>query len=144
MKKAMIILSSFMLFSCTKKKDATVLQEEIKKTEEAFNNSASKEGIANAFYAFAAEDAVIKRENDSLIKGREAIKKYYSNPRYGKASVTWKPDYIEVSADGTMAYTYGKYLWIATDSTGTKKEFKGVFHTVWKKQEDGSWKYVWD
>jgi ketosteroid isomerase-like protein len=30
------------------------------------------------------------------------------------------------------------------DSVGNKKDFKGIFHTVWKKQKDGSWKYVWD
>lgn len=144
MKKAIIVLSSYLLLSCTKEKDRLALQEEIKKTEQAFNDSASEKGIAHAFYAFAAEDAVIKRENDTLIKGREAIKTYYSDSKYIKATVTWKPDHIEVSEDGTMGYTYGKYLWKTTDSTGNKKEFKGVFHTVWKKQKDGSWKYIWD
>ncbi|MCL9806709.1 hypothetical protein NAT51_14340 [Flavobacterium amniphilum] len=144
MKKVMIILSSFLLLSCTKQKDKTVLQEEIRKTEQDFNDSTSKDGIANAFYTFASEDAVIKRENDTLIKGKKAIKVYYSNPKFAKATVTWKPDFIDVSEDGTMGYTYGKYVWTATDSIGNKKEFKGVFHTVWSKQSDGSWKYVWD
>ena len=23
-------------------------------------------------------------------------------------------------------------------------EYKGIFHTVWKRQSDNSWKYVWD
>ena len=144
MKKAMLILSSGLLFSCIQKTDTTAIKEEINKAEEAFNASASKNGIAHAFYAFADEDAVIKRENDTLIKGRDAIKKYYSDEKYAKASVSWKPDFIEVSEDGSLGYTYGKYIWTATDPTGNKKEFKGVFHTVWKKQEDGTWKYVWD
>jgi ketosteroid isomerase-like protein len=43
-----------------------------------------------------------------------------------------------------MAYTYGKYLWKVKDTTGKIQEFKGVFHTVWKRQSDGSWKYGWD
>lgn len=144
MKKTILILSFILLFSCNKKIDKAVIKEEITNAEKAFNDSASKEGIANAFYEFAAEDAVIKRENDTLIKGKESIKKYYSNPKYAKASVTWKPDFINVSDDGTMAYTYGKYNWTATDSTGIKKEFKGIFHTVWQRQKNGSWKYVWD
>jgi ketosteroid isomerase-like protein len=58
--------------------------------------------------------------------------------------VTWKPDFVDVSKDGEMAYTYGKFTWTFIDSLGNKNNFKGLFHTVWKKQKDGSWKYVWD
>jgi len=39
---------------------------------------------------------------------------------------------------------YGKYSYSIIDSTGTEISSNGIFHTVWKKQPDGSWKYVWD
>lgn len=133
--------------SCTQKtepKDPAQLKAEVLKTEEDFKNSAQTKGIQAAFYDFAAPDAIIKRDNDSLIKGKEGIKQFFSAPKYGKAAVTWKADFVEVSNDGTLAYTYGKYVWTVKDSLGNKKDFKGVFHTVWKKQDDGSWKYVWD
>ncbi len=117
---------------------------EIENVEKAFNDLAKSKGIAEAFYHFAADQATIKRENDTLIKGRENIRKYYSNPKLKNASVSWKPDFVDVSKDGTMAYTYGKYVWTVKDSTGKATDYKGVFHTVWKKQPDGSWKYVWD
>lgn len=120
------------------------VQNEIEQSEKAFNDMARSKGIAEAFYHFAAEDAIIKRENDTLIKGRDNIKKYYSNPKHKNASVHWKPDFVDVSKDGTMAYTYGKYVWTVIDSTGKATDYKGVFHTVWKKQADGTWKYVWD
>jgi ketosteroid isomerase-like protein len=58
--------------------------------------------------------------------------------------VNWTPDFIEVSADGTLGYTYGKYVWKIKQANGTIKELLGIFHTVWKRQPDGSWKYVWD
>lgn len=144
MKNVLILSLAFFFFSCNQKINTEAVKDEIVKTEKAFNDYASTKGIAVAFYEFAAEDAVIKRENDTLIKGKDAIKNYYSNPKYFKASVTWKPDFVNTSEDGTIAYTFGKYIWTATDSVGNKKEFKGVFHTVWKKQADGSWKYVWD
>jgi ketosteroid isomerase-like protein len=112
--------------------------------ENDFKNLALTKGISEAFYTFADDNADIKRENDTLIRGKENIKKYYSNPKFKKASVTWKPDFVEVSKDGEMAFTYGKYIWTVKDSIGNKKDFKGVFHTVWKKQKDASWKYVWD
>jgi len=35
-------------------------------------------------------------------------------------------------------------LWKIKDEQGKIAEYKGVFHTVWKKQADKSWKYVWD
>ena len=127
-----------------KEKSEQELKAEIENAEKAFNDFAASKGIAQAFYAFAAEDAIIKRENDTLIKGRDNIRKYYSNPKLKNASVTWKPDFVSVSKDGTLGYTYGKYVWTAKDSTGKATDYKGVFHTVWKRQSDGSWKYVWD
>ncbi len=144
MKKVVVILNALLLISCYQKVDHETTKAEIMKIEKNFNNYAKSRGIAEAFYEFAAEDAVIKRENDTLIKGKKAIKNYYSNPKYLKARVTWKPDYINISEDGSMAYTYGNYIWTATDSIGNKNEFKGIFHTVWKKQKDETWKYVWD
>ena len=101
-------------------------------------------GIMEAFYFYADSNAIIKRENDTLINGREAIRKYYSAPFYTQASVTWSPDFTDASEQGDMGYTYGKYTWKTKDSTGAMNEYKGVFHTVWRKQADGSWKFVWD
>lgn len=124
--------------------DPVQLKQEVTAAEAAFAKMAADQGIAEAFATFAAEDAVIKRQNDSLIKGREAIRNYYSAPFYKSAKVEWKPDFVDVSANGDLAYTYGKYLWSSQDSTGKVNELRGVFHTVWKRQKDGSWKYVWD
>jgi len=43
-----------------------------------------------------------------------------------------------------LAYTYGKYTWQIKDTQGKITKYQGIFHTVWKKQSDGTWKYVWD
>ena len=149
-------MTTMIIISCSKKTEAVnsdssvseqakqTLKQEVFKTEEDFKNLSQSKGISEAFYTFADSNAVIKRENDSLIKGKKNIKIYYSNPKFKKAAVTWKPDFVDVSNDGTLAYTFGKYVWTVTDSVGNKKDFKGRFHTVWKKQKDGSWKYVWD
>ncbi len=101
-------------------------------------------GIAEAFYFFADTNAVILRENDSLIIGNENIRNYYESKNLSNAAVNWSPDFIEVSDCGTLAYTYGKYIWKTRNESGESIEVNGVFHTVWKKQKDGSWKYVWD
>jgi len=147
MKNSIYLTLLFSIFSCSQKAEVVhpeIVKAEIFKAEDDFKNLSQSKGIAEAFYAFADENAVIKRENDTLIQGKENIKTYYSNPKFKNATVTWKPDFVDVSADGTQAYTYGNYVWTVKDSVGNKKDFKGVFHTVWKKQKDGSWKYVWD
>lgn len=144
MKQLCLLLLLPTIAFAQKTKSESQLKTEIANAEKAFNDMAQTKGIAEAFYFFAAEDAIIKRENDTLIKGRENIKSYYSNPKMKSASVTWKPDFVNVSKDGTLAYTYGKYIWTIKDATGKATDYKGIFHTVWQMQPDGSWKYVWD
>ena len=144
-----LLTTSITLFiSCgqqtTAVKDIETLKQEIQKVEKDFEAMAAQKGIAEAFWFYADSNAVIKRNNDSLIHTKEGIKNFYSTAFYKTASVKWSPDFIDVSADGNMAYTYGKYLWQSKDSTGKPLEFNGVFHTVWKRQADNSWKYVWD
>jgi len=118
--------------------------EEIRKVEKQFETDLNQFGAAIAFEKFAAEDAVIRRQNDSLIHGPKAIKEFYSAENFKNAKATWSPDYIGTSADGTLAYTYGKYQWTNTTTSGQTQNAHGIFHTVWKRQKDGSWKYVWD
>ncbi len=147
MKKLIFFLPLILIISCTVKtehKDPEALKAEVFKAEDDFKNMAQTKGIQEAFYAFADSNAIMKRDNDSLIEGKEAIKNHFSDPKFKKATVNWKPDFVDVSDDGTLAYTYGRYVWTTTDSLGKKQDFKGRFHTVWKKQKDGSWKFVWD
>lgn len=118
--------------------------KEIYQTEKAFEKMCADKGVAEAFAAFAADSAVIKRGNDSLISGREAIRNYYNSPVYKTAVVKWTPDFIDIAKAGDMAYSYGKYNWTLTDSAGEVTNYTGVYMTVWKRQKDGSWKYVWD
>lgn len=129
--------------SCKKSTDLEQIKQEIMATESSFQAMTYNKGIAEAFAFFADEKAVIKRENDTLIIGKEAIEHYYQSQNLTNTTVTWKPDFIEVSLDGTLAYTYGKYHWNISKNN-TLKEYKGIFHTVWKRQDDGKWLYVWD
>lgn len=119
--------------------------EEIKATEAAFAKLLAEKGFAIAFSSFADSNAVIKRENDTLIKGPTAIYNYhYSKKTKDKISLTWAPDFVYVSENADLAYTYGKFIWKVIDETGKSSQQTGIFHTVWKKQKDGTWKFVWD
>lgn len=146
MKRYFLFLSIFILFffSCKQTNPKEAMVEEIIEVERQFQQMTEQKGIADAFHFFAAENAAIKRENDTLIVGRENIKSYYQKKDLKNVKVNWKPDFIDISESGDMAYTYGKYVWEFTNTEGNIKKVEGVFHTVWKKQEDRSWKYVWD
>lgn len=136
-----------LLLSCNDKDAVKRKQEEAKqeilKTEKAFEKLAAEEGLKIAFTHYGASDAVINR-NDSIHSGLAAIASFYSRPSKGTIQLSWTPDYTDVSESCDLGYTYGKYVFRITDSTGKTNEFKGIFHTVWKKQKDGTWRFVWD
>ncbi len=116
-------------------------REDIARTEGDFASMAADSGIAEAFFYFAADSAVILR-GGKLIKGRDAIGEYYRHNLKPGTRLMWAPDFVDVSGD--LGYTYGKYTHVAPDSAGNITESHGMFHTVWKRQPDGSWRYVWD
>ena len=140
----LIVPVILLLIACDRGKSNEETKNEILQAEKAFERMTFEKGIAEAFYHFADENAVIKRENDTLITGKENIKIYYAKKNLTHSSVTWTPDFIGVSDGGTLGYTYGKYVWKTRKSDGSIVENKGVFHTVWKKQKDKNWRYVWD
>jgi ketosteroid isomerase-like protein len=148
MKKLLIIIMFLSLFisSCSEnEKDDQVKKwkQEIENTELEFADMASKEGLQKAFLSYAADDAVLNR-NNTILKGKEAIKDYFENQTLSDVKLVWVPDFIEVSRSGDLGYTYGKFNFSAIDTTGNKIEAQGIFHSVWKRQADGNWRFVWD
>lgn len=142
------LISLLFIYSCSmsnEKRTTEKWKSEILETEQNFAKLAQDEGIATAFLTYADEDAVLLR-NNKLVIGKNAIGDYYLNRASDDSNVNlvWKPDFIDVTESGELGYTYGYYTFSYTDSTGSKEESQGVFHTVWKKQSDGSWRFVWD
>ena len=115
---------------------------QIAKTEKEFEAVANAEGLASAFSHYADETAVISR-GGKLVRGKDSIRLFYEHTPPG-AHLSWTPDVIEVSKSGDLGYTYGRYVYEAVDSTGESIRSEGIFHTVWKRQADGMWRFVWD
>lgn len=130
-----------------KKKEVPIekWKNEIVATEKAFAEMAGKEGIPRAFLTFAAEDAVLMR-NNIIIKGKDAIQENFlkQSGNWANAQLTWEPSYVDVAASGDLGYTYGSFMYTTKDSIGNLVSMEGVFHTVWKRQPDGAWRFVWD
>ena len=58
--------------------------------------------------------------------------------------IKWRPRIVEVLEDGTLALSRGPYKMTVTDEAGTVSEYWGTFNSIWRLQEDGSWKVVFD
>jgi ketosteroid isomerase-like protein len=138
---AFITMLLFFASSCsTKPVDSEKSKVEILQAEKDFAQMVKEKGIATAFYAYADTNAVIRRGNQ-LIKGKASIKDYFRLHRQN-GKLQWSPDFVEASGD--LGYTYGPFVFSEKDSTGKVSETKGYFHTVWKRQKDKTWKFVWD
>jgi ketosteroid isomerase-like protein len=140
----MLSMIGMMIFSCSNEPDQTIIQkwkDEIVSTEKDFAEMAAEKGLHEAFVAFAAEDAVLMRNNEVVV-GKNNIDAFYEGRN--TTGLNWKPDFVDVSSSGDLGYTYGQYTFTYSDSLGNSNESKGIFHTVWKRQNDGTWKFVWD
>jgi ketosteroid isomerase-like protein len=113
--------------------------EELIRAEKEFENLCSAKGLAEGFYFYADSNAVIKR-GDEIIKGRENIRKFYDSIS-GNIQLSWTPDFVYVANDQDLAYTYGHYVYM---DTAKSVRSTGIFHTVWKKQSNGTWRFVYD
>ena len=56
--------------------------------------------------------------------------------------LTWEPDFADVAKSGDLGYTWGRYTYTSFDSTESPS--CGFYVTIWKKQLDGSWRFVFD
>jgi len=144
-----IICFGLFFYSCkTDKMEYSKMEtykNEIIEAENNFAKMAAEEGIHKAFLTYAADEAVLMR-NNTVIEGKTAIRDYFKKQGTDDENVSliWSPDFVDVSKSGDMGYTYGSYTFSYIDSKGKRIENKGVFHTVWKRQADGSWRFVWD
>ena len=88
--------------SCTVEIEKDSLEkwkEEILETERNFSAMAGEKGIPEAFISFAAEDAVLMR-NNKLVVGKQALASYLDNQpsKVDNEKLSWEPDFVDVSA----------------------------------------------
>jgi hypothetical protein len=58
--------------------------------------------------------------------------------------LVWAPIKVDVSADGTLGYTWGRYDFTLEKGNAKAETTTGIYLTIWKRQTDGSWKFVYD
>ena len=110
--------------------DKEQYKQDIIQTERDFAKMVKEQGMQAGFAFFADSNAVIRRGNETLIKGKKEIEENYGHPRYKDVVLEWEADFVDVAASGDLGYTYGHYTFEAKDSTGNPIKATGTFHTV--------------
>lgn len=136
----MILLSMF-LFACTAKRD----EEEnvnptvaLLETDRAFSNLSSKLGMKKAFIEYLDSNGVLLKPGYFPIVQADAID-YLIRLNDTGFIYTWQPKVAEVASSGDLGYTYGIY---SLKPSVVDTVFYGTYVSIWKKQEDGKWKFV--
>ncbi|MDO8545679.1 MAG: DUF4440 domain-containing protein [Opitutaceae bacterium] len=123
--------------------DMAKVKAEVAKMEDAFCAMAQEKGILTAFEHFAAPDVAFIDTDPRQHRGLAAVRQRMGNVPAG-TKITWSALFTDVSADGTLGYNYGRYEWRSPGPDGKEMSRGGFFLTIWKRQPDGSWKYVMD
>ena len=92
---------------------------------------------------YADAEATMLPSGQHAVTGREEIRKQFADDPRG-ATLVWKPFRAEVSVSGDLGYTLGTYESRAAGADGKIVTRYGKYCSVWKRQKDGSWKWVVD
>jgi ketosteroid isomerase-like protein len=117
--------------------------ETLRQLEADFMKAAAEKG-AEGYMSYYAEDAVEVPNGEDAIHGKANIAKTMGFLNDKNNQLVWTPVYTDISASGDLGYTSGTYEFRSKDKDGKPTVAAGKYTSIWKKQEDGSWKVVLD
>ncbi|MBD3615178.1 MAG: nuclear transport factor 2 family protein [Gracilimonas sp.] len=102
-------------------------------------------GNIDSLMTYWADDAVMMPPDQPPLRGKEAIRSFIeASGQVPGFEVSWEPLSAHISNDGSMAYLIEKNQMAFNDSLGSRVVENNKVVTVWRKNEDGSWKNVID
>jgi ketosteroid isomerase-like protein len=123
---------AFMSFESFAEESANALVQ----SELSFAKTASEKGIKTAFLSYLAEDSILFRPH--AVSGKEWTAAQPETP----GVLIWEPSYAEISGSGDLGFTTGPYVY-KTLRDSADGDY-GQFFSLWKKQNDGTWKVLLD
>lgn len=108
-----------------------------------FARDAGRLGTGLAFGRYAAEDAQIFSGPGEFINGPEAITRSFG-PAGTNGALAWHPVFGETSDAGDLGYTVGNAVFTGQREDGAQTVRYSKYLTVWRRQRDGTYRYVVD
>jgi ketosteroid isomerase-like protein len=136
-----LLLVCIVLSSCTNQKPE-VSVDPLLEIETAFSDMSREKGMVEAFTFFADDEVVLLRPESYPIIGKNELIKSLEGVADSTFSLTWKVTDAQIAKSGDLGYTFGIYTMKLFNESGIVS--KGTYVTIWKKNEEGEWKYVLD
>jgi ketosteroid isomerase-like protein len=111
--------------------------DSIVEAERAFCKVAIEKGARQAFLAYLADDGIIFRP------GPVEAKKWWTERSEQPGVLMWEPAFADVSRGGDLGYTTGPWEFREQSASDPPVAF-GHYVTIWRRQQDGSWKVALD
>ena len=124
--------------SAVDEEELRTLEAELIEADRQFADAVRRNGLAGWITSFAPTGRMISEGRSHI--GPEGIRRVML-PVFADStfSLTWDPNYAEVSASGDMGYTVGRYAARSSPDGDTLVD-SGTYLTVWRRQDDGTWK----
>jgi len=141
------LISTLMVFTisgmgaCAMAQDATI--ETLMQADRDFSQMAQDGEVRDAFLAYMTDGSVMMNPGQNFIEGPNAASEYVGNWPDG-LNLSWEPVGGMIAGSQDLGYTYGTYRAWGEDDDGSAVESHGKYVTIWQRQEDGSWKWVFD
>lgn len=117
--------------------------EEMLETDRAFSAMAQTDGVPAAFSAYAAEDVHMFPEGDDHYQGRDAMIQRFADWPEG-AKLIWTPVEGMAGKSEDLGFTWGRFELTIPGENGAETVRHGKYVSIWRKEEDGAWKFVVD
>jgi ketosteroid isomerase-like protein len=114
----------------------------VRATDSLFSDLADREGIPAAFAQNVADYGAIFGPQ-ALVIGPKAVRQYFA-AQGAASSLSWRPVYASVAVSLDLAFTIGEYTATSRGASGAAIQRFGKYLTVWKREPDGTWKFMID
>ena len=117
---------------------------ELMAADRAFAKATATKGVDGWVETFAENGAMLPA-GLPIVRGHKAIRDLMS-PAFESEGFEfhWEPTEADIAASGDLGYTIGRYERTVTGPDGNSSTTTGKYVSIWKRQEDGTWKVVVD
>jgi len=138
MKRIILTAITISLFSsialAQKPQLATI--DKVMKAEDSFDKLVERKGIKDAFLEVADPEGIVFKPQPVRIVD------FYSNIDKQPGSLTWKPNFARISANGDLAFTAGPYTY--QNGKADSDKVYGDYVSIWRADGDNKLKLLMD
>ncbi len=138
MKKIILTALTLSFFSSLAfaQKPALGVVDKVIKAEDNFDKLVARKGIKSAFLEVADPEGIVFKPQAVLIVD------FYTNIDKQPGSLSWKPNFARISANGDLAFSAGPYIY-QNGKNDTDKVY-GDYVSIWRADADNKLKLLMD